>query len=146
MNTEPNLNVYNIEEHPSFRGMLHDIKDEFGDFFTTRFTLLVAEMKQKTTLLKFALPMIVAGAICLLVALLFANVAILAAIAWSFGGDVLAWLWSALILFGAYFITGLVIAGLGMREVKETGIVPTRTIEVLKQDQNWAKREAKAQS
>lgn len=146
MNTDSNPNVYNIEEHPSFSGMVNEVKTEFSDFISTRFTLLRAELKQKSRLLEFALPMIAVGALCLIIALAFANIAILAAIAWSFGGGLLSWLWSALILFGAYLLTGLIVAGLGLHEVKVTGIMPTRTIEVLKQDQHWAKREAKVQS
>lgn len=146
MSTDPNPNVYNIEEHPSFRGMFNEVKDEFGSFVSTRLNLLRAEMREKTRALKFGLPMVIAGSLLLLISLIFLNVAILGVLASAFGGTAIAWVYAAAILFGCYAAVGGVCAFLGAREIKTTGIVPTHTINVLKQDQNWIKSEAKTQS
>jgi hypothetical protein len=145
VSTEPNPNIYNIEEHPSFRGMFDEVKDEFGTFVATRLNLLRTEMREKASSLKFGLPMIVAGSVLLLTSLVFLNVAILGLLALAFGATTLAWIYASAILFGCYAAIGGVCAFLGAREIKTTGIVPTHTISVLKQDQNWIQREAKTQ-
>lgn len=145
MSTDPNPNIYNIEEHPSFRGMFNEVKGEFSTFIATRLNLLRTEMREKTRALKFGLPMIIAGSVLLLISLIFLNVAILAVLASAFGSTTLAWCYAAAILFGCYAAIGGVCAFLGAREIRTTGILPTRTINVLKQDQNWIQREAKTQ-
>jgi Putative Actinobacterial Holin-X, holin superfamily III len=63
----------------------------------------------------------------------------------AFGGGAMAWFYSAIILFGVYAVLGGALAWMGMREIKQTGIVPTHTMRVLKQDQTWIQREAKTQ-
>lgn len=145
MNTDPNPNLYNIDEHHSFRGMVDEVKGEFSGFLATRIDLLRAEMREKSSSWKFGLPMAVAGIAFLLISLIFINVAILAVIAAGLGGNSIAWCYSALILFGFYAIIGGTIAFLGVREIKTTGIVPRHTIETLKQDQRWMQREVKTQ-
>jgi hypothetical protein len=145
VSTSPNTNIYNIEEHPSFKGAIDDIKGELKDFISTRLLLLRQEMKQKASAFKVGLPMLIAGLAGLVLCTVFLHVALLAILAVAFGGGAMAWFYSAIILFGIYAALGGAFAWMGMREIKQTGIVPTHTMRVLKQDQNWIQREAKTQ-
>jgi hypothetical protein len=140
-----NPNIYPIDEHPSFRGVVNEVKLELREFITTRVALFRKEMKQKAGSLKFAAPMIAVGALCLLAAFVFVNVAIVAVIAAALGGAVMSWCYSALILCGFYGVIGGAMAWIGMREIRGTGLVPTHTLEVLKKDQHWMQQEAKTQ-
>jgi len=145
VSTSPNTNIYKIEEHPSFKGAINDIKGELRDFINTRLLLLRQEMKQKASAYKVGMPMLVVGLAGLVLCTIFLHVAILAILAVAFGGGAMAWFYSAIILFGVYAALGGAFAYIGMREIKQTGIVPTHTMRVLKQDQNWMQREAKTQ-
>lgn len=145
MITDSSQKLYSIEEHPSFSGAMDEVKGELRDFISTRLNLLRVEMREKASSFKAGIPLIVAGALLLLVAAVMLNVAILAVIASAFGGGVMAWCWSALILFGLYAIIGGGCSFVGVREIKQTGVIPTHTLNVLKQDQNWIQREAKTQ-
>ncbi len=57
VSTNPNPPIYNIEEHPSFRGVVNEVKDEVRDFLRTRWDLLRTELKQKSAIYKSALPL-----------------------------------------------------------------------------------------
>lgn len=54
-----------------------------------------------------------------------------------------AWFFAALIVGVAYAILGGVAAYLGIREIRAEGIVPCRTVRVLKQDQIWLENEGR---
>lgn len=145
MSTKPNPPIYNIEEHPSFRGVVNEVKDEVRDFLRTRWELLRTELKQKSAIYKASLPLIAIGALLLLVGFVFLNVAVCALIASAFHAGMIGWCYSAAILFGAYFLFGGALAWFGMAEIKKNSLIPTHTLKVLKQDQNWIQQEARTQ-
>jgi hypothetical protein len=89
--------------------------------------------------------MIAVGSLCLLAAFVFLNIAILTVIAAALGRTALSFCYSALILFGFYGVIGGVMAWIGVREIRGTGLMPTHTLEVLKKDQRWMQQEAKTQ-
>jgi hypothetical protein len=145
VSTRPSDKLYPIEEHPTFRGAFDEVKGEVREFLATRITLLRSEMQQKVSAYKAGIPLIVGGALLLIASFVALNIAILALLAHAFGDSALAWGYSALVLFVLYAALGAGLAFLGMREVRRTGLVPTHTLKVLKQDQDWIQREAKTQ-
>ena len=145
MSTRPSDNVYPIEGHPDFRGTVNEIKGEMREFMTTRMALFREEMKEKLSAYKVGIPMLMAGALLLLCSFVALNIALLALLAHAFGGAAIAWCYSGLILFVLYAAIGGGLAVLGKREISKTGLVPTHTLKVLQQDQDWIQREAKTQ-
>jgi len=143
VSTEPN--VYPIEQHPTFKGAVNDIKSEMADFFAVRMAMLRTEMKQKVNVFRIGMPLVAIGAIGLGAAFILFNVAIVAAIAHAFGASILSWCWGALIVGGCYAILGAFCAAMGWREIRNIGLLPEHTMRVLKQDQNWMQREARTQ-
>jgi len=145
VSTRPNDNLYPIEGHPDFRGTVNELKGEMREFVSTRFTLLRAEMQQKLSAYKIGIPMMIAGAMLLLCSFVALNIALLALLAQAFGGTAIAWCYSAIVWFVVYAALGGGLAFLGKREISKTGLVPTHTLKVLQQDQDWIQREAKTQ-
>ena len=138
--------VYPIEGHPSFKGAVDDLKSEARDFLSVRMAMFRTEMKQKANAFRVGLPMVGIGVVGLLCAFVLLNLAIVAAIANAFGNYILAWCWGALIVGGCYAILGAVAGFMGYKEIARVGILPERTMRVLKQDQNWIEREARSQA
>jgi Putative Actinobacterial Holin-X, holin superfamily III len=145
MSTRPTDKLYSIEEHPSFRGVINELKGETRDFISTRLMILRAEMKEKAGALKTGMPLLAAGAVLGLTSLVMFNVVLLALIAHAMGDGTMGWLWSALILGVLYGILGGALAFTGMREIQRKGLIPTTTLKILKQDQDWIQQEAKTQ-
>lgn len=127
----------------SLQGVLHEIKDELRDFISTRVELLRAELVDKWSAIKAAVPILAAG-IALLAAALFAfTFGLVALFAVLVGGEY-RWAIGAGIVFGIYAVIGAALAWMGSKQLSAEGVVPDRTLRVLKQDQQWIQTEAKA--
>jgi uncharacterized membrane protein YqjE len=124
--------------------VLHEIKDDLKEFLQTRYDLLRSELSEKLAVWKTSLPMIV-GALMLawsgFLALTFTFIALLRPL---FASEY-AWAIAAGIVAAVYFLVAGVIAWLAYRELTYTGVAPTRTMQVLKQDQVWLQNEARQQ-
>lgn len=145
MSTRPNDKIYPIEVHPDFRGTVNELKGEAREFVSTRVAIFREEMKGKLRAYKVGVPMLLAGALLMLCGFVALNIALLALLAHAFGGTAIAWCYSALVWFLVYAVVGGALAWLGKREVTKTGLVPTHTMKVLRQDQEWMQREARTQ-
>ena len=132
MNTEKSIGV-----------ILNETKEELKEFFETRLQILKTEINEKVRTWKMAIPLLL-GALALLLAcwivLTFALVALLHA--W-FLPSPYAWLWAGLIVAAIYLVAGTVIGWMAYSEITSVGVAPTRTMEVLKQDQVWIQNEAR---
>ena len=53
------------------------------------------------------------------------------------------WVWAGLIVATLYLIAGLAVGWFAYSELSSAGVAPTRTLEVLKQDQVWMETEAR---
>ncbi len=124
----------------SLAGLLNEIKDELKDFVDTRLQMLVAEIKQKVQMLRMVLPMLVVAALLGVLAFLLLTIALVAAISVLIG-----WGWSFLAVGLLYLAVAGVTAFVAVREMQAEGMVPTRTVKVLKQDQVWLQNEARSQ-
>jgi uncharacterized membrane protein YqjE len=120
-----------------------NIKEEIRDFTQTRIQLFKTEFGQKLALLKVAAILAGVAILLLATAYLFFTVGLAALIAavffdhpyrWVFGFFGVAVLWAILGGIAAYF---------AKREFALKGIVPRRTLEVLKGDKIWLQSEAK---
>ena len=123
--------------------LLAETKEELKEFVVTRVGILKAELEDKISTWKAVIPVLL-GALALLwtgwMALTFAFAAWLHAL---FLPSQFAWLWSALIVAGVYLVMGVVLGWFAYSELTTTGIAPTRTLKVLKQDQVWLQNEAR---
>jgi amino acid transporter len=105
--------------------------------------MLVAEIKQKLGVVKASLPMLVVAALLGLGGFLAFTFGLVALVA-NMIGTALAWVWGALAVAVLYFIVGGIFGYLGYREITAEATKPLRTLEVLKQDQQWIKDETRS--
>jgi len=128
----------------SVADVLQDLKNETRDFIRTRLEILIAEMHEKLAAFKVGAPMLAIGLVFLIGAFFSATVALIALIAGLLGSTGLAWAIGGACIFVLYLLVGGALGYLGFREIAEQGVVPEKTIRVLKQDQIWVQNETRA--
>jgi uncharacterized membrane protein YqjE len=132
-----------VHTEKSLATILAETRDEIKQFITTRVNMLKMEIGEKVRTLKSVAP-ILFFALALLwagwMALTFAVIALLHGL---FMPSVYAWGWAALIVAGTYLVVGIATAWFVYAEIKATGLKPSRTLTVLKQDQTWIQNEAR---
>ena len=126
-------------------GVVAELKDEMKEFFSTRLAMLRSELKDKVSAWKTALPMIVIGLVLLATCWLLLTGALVAAIAVAFEGNPFAPAIALAVVGAFYAITGGVAVVFAWRDLSEHGVVPERTMRVLKDDQLWIRNQAKVQ-
>ncbi len=126
-------------------GVVAELKDEFKEFINTRIAMLRSELKEKVSVWKLALPSLVVGVVLLATCWLLLTAAIVAAIYVAFAGNPFAAAIALAIMGVAYAVVGGMAVSFAIRDLKENGVVPKRTIRVLKDDQVWIANEAKVQ-
>ncbi len=132
-------------ESRNFSAVVNELKNEGKEFVATRFEILRQEMKSKLEAWKVAIPLLVVALLCGLSAFIILNVTLLAFLAGWFAPNPYNWCCAALIVGFFYAILGAALYFIGMREFKAEGVVPVRTMRVLKQDQVWLQNEARSQ-
>ncbi|MEO6119659.1 MAG: phage holin family protein [Terriglobales bacterium] len=131
------------QDAKSLQKVLYEIKDELRDFISTRMELLRAELVDKWEGWKAAVPLMAAGAVLLLAAFFAFTFGLIAVAATLIGGEY-RWALGAGAVVLLYGVIGGVLAWMGSKQLKAEGVVPDRTLKVLKQDQLWIKNEARA--
>src|SRR5438309_2161405 len=124
--------------------VLHEISDDLKAFVETRFEMLRGELSEKIGVWKTALPMLAIAAVLGVIATLCITFAIVAALRPLFDTEY-GWAIAALIVAVVYLAVAGTLAWLAYRELQYTGMAPTRTMQVLKQDQVWIQNEARQQ-
>ena len=132
------------EEERSLRTVVNELKLELREFVQTRIQIFREEMKNKTSLLKIAVPMFGIALALFWVGFLALTGLFVVLIASAFGGWA-GWAWAFLIVAGVYFIVGGICAAFALGELKSKSLAPKRTMQVLKQDQVWLRNEARTQ-
>ena len=135
----------NVENGRSLAGIVNELKEESKDFLSTRLAMLRSEMKEKISDWKQAAPMLVVGALLLGTAFLLLTGAIVAAIYVAFEGNPWAAFLALIITCVGYALFGGLAAVFALRQMRESGLVPRRTVRVLKDDQIWISNEARVQ-
>lgn len=146
-----NSKVYNIEERRrivSERPLsqtMHEAASELRDFVETRVAMLLSEMREKLSNLKFAAPLLAFGALCMVSTWLLITGALVAVLNVVFAGSVYGPFLSLVIIGVLYAIAGGGALWMAIGRIKKQGIIPKRTIEVLKEDKVWIENEARTQ-
>jgi len=125
--------------------LLAEIKDEIRDFLQTRFTMLKAELQEKFKNLKTALILAVSGILLLTTAYMLLTLALVGLIMAAFPASAYRWFFAFLAVGVFWSIFGAIAAYFAKRELELRGILPKRTIEVLKGDKAWVQTEVKNQ-
>ena len=134
-----------IENHKSVGQIAAELKNDAIDFVSTRVQMLTQEMNEKLSIWKAARPILAFAALVGATAFLALTFALIAFFAGLFLPSPYAWCFGALIVVAIYTIAAFGLFYLGKRELSQTGISPTRTLRVLKQDQVWIQNEARSQ-
>lgn len=125
--------------HRSLSAQVAEIKKDAVESLQTRFQMLLAEMKAKADTWKHALLWIGVGLLMAIVAFLLLTGALVAAVAVAVGVG-----WSLVIVGIAYLILAAVSAAIIYSKLKDTGVAPTRTLQVLQQDKEWLQQVARS--
>ena len=136
-------NEVNINNGKSVAALFAEMKQELQDFVQTRVTMFKVELQEKVRVVKAAAPLAVIGAVLLLTAYLLFTLA-LVSLVFAFLPDN-AYRWC--IAFAAIGVLWLILGGIAgymaKRELEVKGLLPKRTVEVLKEDKVWIQSEVK---
>lgn len=129
----------------SFAGVVNEVKDELKEFLQTRISMLKAEVGEKMRTIKAAVPMLATAIVFLVTAYLLFTLCLVALISVAFYGNPFRWFLSFIIVAVLYSIVGGMAAVFGLKELRAQGLMPKKTIKVLKEDQIWLQHEARTQ-
>ena len=133
-----------MQAEKSIATVLAETREELKEFLSTRLEMLRAELKEKTSTWKQAIVMLVIAAVLLVAAWMTLTFALIAFFHALFITSVYSWLFAGLIVGGIYLLIGGLAGWFGYSELRAAGVKPTRTLEVLKQDQVWIQNEARS--
>jgi uncharacterized membrane protein YqjE len=140
------MNDHNNDvNNKSLAEVISTIKEEFKQFASTRIQLFQVETRQKLALLKVAGVLAAAAVVLLTTAYLFFTLALAALVATLIAPNPYNWVFGFLTIAVLWGVPGALAAYLAKREFELKGILPTRTIQVLKGDKIWLQTEAKEQ-
>lgn len=127
----------------SLADILTEIKNEFQEFMQTRIELLRAELEEKATVIKAALPLAAVGALFLTVGFVLFSFALVGLVVVAFEGNPYRWFFAFLIISFLWSMFGGIAALVAKSQMSSKGVVPRKTIQVLNNDKAWLQREAK---
>jgi Putative Actinobacterial Holin-X, holin superfamily III len=132
-----------VPPEKSIASVISETKEELKSFLQTRAQLFQAETREKLKAWKMSAMLIGTGALLLLTAwftFVFAIVALVRS--WLGNGDY-SWCFGGLIITALFAILGLGVGFAGYRDIKRAGVKPTRTLRILKQDQEWIQNQTR---
>ena len=122
--------------------LVREMKRELLEFLTTRFELLRSELRDTVAAWRSAIPLGMVAILLLLTGYLLLTLAAVGLIAVAFWGNPYAWFFAFLIAGLAWTIFGGIAAYLAYNSLRQRGMFPKKTIEVLKADRVWIASEA----
>ncbi len=134
-----------IEDTRTLTDVINELKTEVKDFVRTRVQIFRSEMREKIKSWKLALPLLLGAALLLGTAWLVLTGALIAIIAAAFYPSPFAAFFALIIVGVAYALGAAICGAFAVREMKDKGIMPQRSIKVLKDDAVWLQSEAKTQ-
>jgi uncharacterized membrane protein YqjE len=129
----------------SLAAIIAEMKEELKEFAQTRSRMFKAELQEKFTALKIAAPLAGVGALLLGTAYLLFTMALVALVAVLFKDNPYRWFFAFAAIAVLWALLGGVAAYLAKREFELKGLLPKRTLEVLKGDKLWIQAEGKNQ-
>jgi uncharacterized membrane protein YqjE len=132
-----------VHTDKSLATVLAETREELKEFVTTRVEILTAELKEKISTWKQAIPFLLIAASLLFAGWMTLTFALVALLHVVFIASAYSWFFAGLIVAVFYLLVGGLVGWFAYGELTETGLKPTRTLEVLKQDQVWIQNEAR---
>jgi uncharacterized membrane protein YqjE len=136
----------NLNNGRSLAAIIAEMKEELQEFAQTRSRMFKAEFQEKFTALKIAALLAGVGALLLGTAYLLFTMALVALVTVLFRDNPYGWFFAFSAIAVLWALFGAVAAYLAKREFELKGILPKRTLEVLKGDKLWIQAEAKNQT
>lgn len=134
---------HHMNDGRSVAAVLTDTKEELGQFLETRIAMLKTEVREKLKTLKLAAPLAAAGIVLLTTAYLLFTIAVVALVYAFLPDNAYRWCLAFVAVALLWSIVGGVAAYFAKREM--TGLLPTRTMNILKGDKIWLQAEVKNQ-
>lgn len=137
---------YEVQSSKNLTSLLAEMKDELKDFAQTRVTMLRAELKEKARALKSVAPLGVVAIVFLATSYLLITLALVGLIVagllgnpyrWAIAFGCVGFLWGIVGASAAYFVR--------RNLMQAKGLLPRRTVEVLKADKLWIQSEMRNQ-
>ena len=139
-------NNHQVNNGRSVAAVLADTKEELKQFVETRIAMLKTELREKMKTLKIAAPLAAVGFVLLVTAYLLFTLA-LVGLVFAFLPDNAYRLCLAFLAVGVLWtILGGVAAYFAKREFELKGLMPNKTIRVLKGDKTWIQTEVNSQT
>jgi uncharacterized membrane protein YqjE len=136
-------NEVNINNGKSVAALFAEMKQELQDFVQTRVTMFKVELQEKVRVLKAAAPLAVIGATLLLTAYLLFTLALVSLVFAFLPDNAYRWCIALAAIGVLWLILGGIAAYMAKRELEVKGLLPKRTVEVLKEDKMWIQSEVK---
>jgi uncharacterized membrane protein YqjE len=128
-----------IHEHRSVPELFTDLIGQVTALFRTEARLARAEINEKIAQAGSGVAMIVGGAVLLIPALvILLQAAVVALIDQGFRSAI-----AALIVGGAAFLIGIIVALIGLNQIKMQKLTPNKTIEQLQSDAAFARNQVR---
>ena len=137
--------VHNGSNGKNLSTLVSEMKEELKDFVQTRFAMLKTELQEKMKIVKTAAPLGVAAVLLLSTAYLLFTMALVSLVAAFFAASPYRWCFAFLSVAVLWTILGGIAAYLAKRELQANGLMPKRTIEILKGDKIWVQSEVRSQ-
>lgn len=126
-------------------GTINEAKEELKRFAETRLAILQSETREKMAIIKSSAPMMIGGGILALTGFFALTAALICVVYAVFAPSPWAPFLGCLIVGAAYAIIGGLALLVGYQRISSKGLVPQRTIQVLKDDKTWIQNEARTQ-
>lgn len=140
-----NFMATNIHNGRNIAEVLTDIKEELKEFVQTRVAMLKAEVQEKVQTIKTAAPLAVVALVLLGTAYLLFTLALVGLVMAFLPDNPFRWCIAFAAIAVLWTIIGGIAAYFAKRELELKGLLPKRTIEVLKGDKVWVQAEVKNQ-
>lgn len=127
----------------SLATVLAETKEELKGFVSTRLEMLRAELREKVRTWRQGIPFLLVAAVLIITGWIALTFTLIALLHVAFIDSPYSWFFAGLIVTAFYLVVGGLVGWFAYRELTATGLKPTRTLEVLKQDQLWMQNEAR---
>ena len=134
---------HDINNGKNLATLLAEMKQELQDFAQTRITMLKVEVQEKLKVMKAAAPLAVLGALLLITAFLLFSLALVALVFAFLPDNEYRWFFAFLAIAVLWSVVGGIAVYMAKRELEVKGLLPKKTVEVLKEDKLWIQSEVK---
>lgn len=127
----------------SLASVLADMKEELKEFVATRIALLKSELREKGQTMKAVLPLALVGLVCLATGYLLFVATLVALVIALLPAGPYRWCLALFSIAVLSWIVGVVVVYLAKQKFDAQGLIPQKTIGVLKGDRLWIQSEVK---